>query len=198
MPDDFDNETKDIVTTWGTRKPKSAYKNLVGQRFSKLIVLDFIGYNKTGKRVWKCQCDCGRIKNILGASLVTGYTKACGCGTHSKRALPKGEAAFNRLFGVYKRLAKERNYDFKLTKDEFRIFTKQNCYYCSIEPSSITKCGRDNGGYIYNGIDRKINSIGYTIENCVSCCGSCNTIKMDLDIDPFLDKIKRIYEKFFT
>lgn len=56
-------------------------KDITGQRFGKLIVLeeaDKEEYNDT-KIHWKCQCDCGNIKIISGSSLRQGLTKSCGC-----------------------------------------------------------------------------------------------------------------------
>lgn len=43
-------------------------KNLVGERFGKLIVLKIDDSKKgnQGQLYWICQCDCGKIKSILG------------------------------------------------------------------------------------------------------------------------------------
>ena len=53
-----------------------------GERFFKLKVLNFV-YVKKGKRYYSCLCDCGKIKNVRGVSLVSGNTKSCGCYSHS-------------------------------------------------------------------------------------------------------------------
>lgn len=42
---------------------------------------------------------------------------------------------------------------------------------------------------------RKNNSVGYTLENCVPCCGICNKMKMNLDFDTFIEKCKLISNK---
>ena len=57
-----------------------AKKDLTGQRFGRLIVITENG-KQNGKIVWKCQCDCGNIKNILGSQLTkkTNPTQSCGC-----------------------------------------------------------------------------------------------------------------------
>ena len=54
-------------------------KDLKGQRFGKLIVLECAGKLDGRRYFWKCQCDCGNIKVIAGASLTSGNTKSCGC-----------------------------------------------------------------------------------------------------------------------
>lgn len=45
-----------------------------------------------------------------------------------------------------------------------------------------------------NGIDRKDSSKGYTIDNCVPCCTECNTMKSDLPLDVFYNRIDKIYK----
>lgn len=53
-------------------------KDLKGQKINKLLVLEFFE-NKNKRTYWKCLCDCGNIKEILGTHLVQGKTKSCGC-----------------------------------------------------------------------------------------------------------------------
>ena len=47
---------------------------------------------------------------------------------------------------------------------------------------------------IYNGLDRKDNNIGYSLDNCIPACHTCNRMKMDLSYDEFMTKIKQTYE----
>lgn len=54
-------------------------KDLTGQRFGKLLVLECAGKPDGRRYCWKCQCDCGNTKIIAGASLTSGNTKSCGC-----------------------------------------------------------------------------------------------------------------------
>ena len=55
-------------------------KNLVGQRFGKLVVLEMLEErNKHGRIVYRCRCDCGNIIDVLGNSLALGHTSSCGC-----------------------------------------------------------------------------------------------------------------------
>lgn len=71
---------------------------------------------------------------------------------------------------------------------------KGNCHYCGIEPLQISKSQSNTGNYIYNGIDRIDNNLGYIIENCVSCCGRCNKIKDKMTSKEFLNHIEKIYK----
>lgn len=54
--------------------------NMIGRKFGKLAVLEELQKrDKFGKIVYKCQCDCGNICNVIGSHLRTGNTRSCGC-----------------------------------------------------------------------------------------------------------------------
>ena len=64
------------------------YKDLTGQKFNRLLVLNFdedftlqkkMEKSKSTGSYWKCQCDCGNLVSVLGTELVNGHTKSCGC-----------------------------------------------------------------------------------------------------------------------
>ena len=52
--------------------------DLTGQKFGRLYV---IGKAKeyTTQVKWVCQCECGKVKEIVGQSLRNGATQSCGC-----------------------------------------------------------------------------------------------------------------------
>jgi len=55
-------------------------KDLTGQKFGRLIIINKIGYDKYCKNIlWNCRCDCGKTKVIRSSSLTCGNTKSCGC-----------------------------------------------------------------------------------------------------------------------
>lgn len=104
----------------------------------------------------------------------------------------KGVSNYNRILRQYKKQAKYRNLDFNLLDEDFRRLITSNCYYCGVIPLQIMKAKESNGEFIYNGIDRKDNTLGYILENCVSCCGTCNTAKSNLSFDAWRNWINRI------
>ena len=58
--------------------------------------------------------------------------------------------------------------------EEFEKFTHyQNCHYCSL-PLKWMPHYAGKGGW---QLDRKDNSLGYSVENCVVCCKHCNLAK---------------------
>ena len=170
---------------------------LKNKRFGRWFVLGFVKTDGQRGAIWRCKCDCGTIRNVRGGSLMAGRSKSCGClrddVSRERCALPKSEAAFNAIFSRYKRQAKERNLEFLLSKEQFKKLTKKNCFYCNTSPTMVEKHPRMNGVYVYSGVDRVNNSIGYVIDNCVSCCWICNTMKRKLSQKEFFNHIEKIY-----
>lgn len=88
-------------------------------------------------------------------------------------------------YTVYQRNAKNKNRNFDLSEDEFVKMTALPCVYCG-EYSDTYK------GELFNGIDRIDSNLGYSVDNCVPCCATCNRMKMDLDIDDWMYKMSKI------
>jgi len=63
---------------------------------------------------------------------------------------------------------------------QFLNIIKNQCYICGLS--------NKNGV----GVDRVDNSIGYELENCKPCCSYCNFMKKDLNLEEFIDHIRRI------
>jgi hypothetical protein len=175
-----------------------------GTVFNRLTVLDEMPTrDKNGRIILRCTCSCGKITEAPKGYVISGNTKSCGCAKADStrinmqvRWLPKGEAAFNALFNKYRIAARERGYEFLLTKDEFRSLTALPCNYCGLPPSQVTnynpKDTPGNGNYIYSGVDRVDNGKGYSKENCVPCCKTCQYAKRDNSVDDFLQWAARL------
>lgn len=169
----------------------------IGMKFGSLLIIkQYNTLSPCGSKIVKVdyKCDCGYV----------GLNKRFGCVKRQKMCLlckkknefkikNPGKSAFNYLYNDYQQHAKKRGYDFKLTKEEFESLTKIKCHYCGSLPKNIKKARNGREIYIYSGIDRMDNTKGYLIENCVSCCKICNTFKMKLSVQEFLNHIKKIY-----
>ena len=59
----------------GSRKKK----DIVGQRFGRLLVVKNAGRSKNGHVKWKCLCDCGKTCIVFGSNLRREHTRSCGC-----------------------------------------------------------------------------------------------------------------------
>lgn len=53
--------------------------DLTGKRFGRLTVLRKSQRKSSGQYYWVCQCDCGKIKEIIHSSLTQGTALSCGC-----------------------------------------------------------------------------------------------------------------------
>lgn len=53
--------------------------NLIGQRFGKLVVIEYAGSDNGKRALYKCQCDCGTEIIVRADSLRGGLTTSCGC-----------------------------------------------------------------------------------------------------------------------
>lgn len=118
---------------------------------------------------------------------------------------PDNLAAKKAIIKNYKGAAKRRDYEWTLTFDEAVNFITNNCFYCGVEPSTTfwhrgakESSLQRSRPYLYNGIDRVENTIGYTRENCVSCCSICNNSKACLSVEEWTVWIQRIYKKMFN
>jgi hypothetical protein len=156
-------------------------KNIKCKRFGRLKVISR-SENKGKDVYWKCKCDCGKICYIRSSSLINKRTKSCGC-LHKDKVR---KAPYYHLFSSLKRREKcgEDNKRCSFTfKDFIKFINIKNCHYCN----SIIKWYEhktSDGGHAYN-LDRKDNTIGYDIENCVVCCPKCNRMKGSLTYNDF-------------
>ncbi len=173
--------------------------NLIGQRFGKLVVVRKAApYKcpKTGKNIrrkWRCQCDCGKKTSVVTSKLRNGHTRSCGClYTETRNRLPSGTNARNIVYARYRRVAERKKLPFNLTIENFELLTKSNCYYCNSFPANAAGKNTYTGVYIYNGIDRLNNNMGYELNNCVPACKRCNIAKNTQSEDEFYSWINNI------
>lgn len=54
-------------------------KNLIGQKFGRLTVVEYAGLDRHKKRLWKCSCECSGVAICTTSDLTTGNSKSCGC-----------------------------------------------------------------------------------------------------------------------
>lgn len=86
--------------------------------------------------------------------------------------------------------AKKRGLPFELSLEEFDEITKMPCEYCGGYSDELN-------GIKFNGIDRIDSSKGYTVKNSVPCCEMCNRMKLDYDLEDFLEHVKKTANNIF-
>jgi hypothetical protein len=121
---------------------------------------------------------------------------SCGCAakeqTSKLKRLPGQLAAQRRLIGIYRSGAKLRGVAFELTFEQFVQLIKQCCSYCGSEPKTVLR--RGPWTFVYNGIDRVVNGGGYTVNNTVSCCEVCNSMKADMPLAEWISHMRKVLE----
>ena len=150
---------------------------------------------------YMCLCSCGAIRKVNGYTLRIGKSTSCGCVNQVNLVnigtKPIYYAINYSLYRNYKKQAEVRGYDFELTLEEFKVMIALNCHYCDTPPGNKWKSGaRAYHGidtFLYNGIDRMDNSLGYTTGNTVPCCQKCNFAKKDFHYDDWLKWIQDVY-----
>lgn len=119
-------------------------KDLTGETFGELKVIEKIGTNKYNYSLWKCQCSCGKEVIVASRELLSGDTKSCG---HLKS---RGEKQIQKLLtNVNIQFKKEYTFaDLKGQKGgklrfDFALFA-QNKLKCLIEFQGVQHYDKNN------------------------------------------------------
>jgi hypothetical protein len=193
---------KDRQRKYSPKHP--VFPDLAGSVFGDLTVVSYAGVDKFSRRKWNCVCKCGNKTTSLGHSLRSGNSKSCGCSRvihlqafrgkkRPELCLGLGVASRNSIISTYKFGAKRRGREWDLSTEEVEALFKGNCHYCGRPPMQARRHPAENGGYVYNGIDRVDNTKGYVVGNVVSCCSKCNRAKTDMTFDEFIEWIERVH-----
>lgn len=173
----------------------SNYRNIdyIPKQNNCLTFIALAGYIEEGtpRGTWKnrrpvitVKCDCGKELNVLLRNYLSGKSQSCGCTRRKfitsvksmKRTFTKEE---NKKYSSYIKRAKDKQFQFEFTKDEFVSIINSPCVYCG-----ITKL---------NGLDRIDSNMGYTKANVQPCCGECNMAKYTMTHEQYINFIKRVY-----
>lgn len=153
--------------------------NLTGQRFSRLLALRDSGKRERGEVMWLCECDCGKLVEVLGSSLKRGNTKSCGCLRRDVLQGRKNRGKDNpyykhgfyvngktRLIGIYYGM---RTRCYNRGNKDYKYYGERGVTICDKWLNSLASF-RDfalSNGYEDNlTIHRKDNDKGYYPENC--------------------------------
>jgi hypothetical protein len=166
-----------------------------GTIFNKVKVIDF-AYSAKSRAYYFTECitcGAGSIRRMDHIKTNPEYCNKC---KEKRTAKPKVQSVINSLYSGCRTNANCRNISFTITKEFFTEIISQNCFYCGqkpIETQFSKSLNRTDTKFLHNGVDRLDSKLGYTIENCVSCCGMCNLMKNKFSVKDFLKKIAQIY-----
>lgn len=176
--------------------------DIINKKFNRLTPLEAI--KKYGRTYYICKCDCGILVEVKRSHITGNRTKSCGClrsdelynrkGCVSKTLKPDNISAKTRVYKSYEKHAKERKLEFDISLMYFVEITSKNCFYCNDKPSNKTKSCQSRSEYVYNGIDRVDNKIGYNKDNIVPCCKICNIAKSNMTLVDFKSWVGRLFK----
>ena len=122
-------------------------KDLAGQRFGRLTVIEKGKKDAAQHQYWICKCDCGKIVEINSDNLRRGLTKSCGC-FHSELT---HQLVFQDITG----------YRFgKLVALEYEIKNQKAYWKCQCDCGNITIVAGSN---LKNGHTQSCGCIQYSI-----------------------------------
>lgn len=164
--------------------------DLIGRTFGCLTVIGPHPKQKGSKKIkgWQCQCSCGKTKIFQANHLVSGGSASCGCRTYYL----KPDSGLREVFSQYRTHARKRGNAWGLTQAEFGVLIASPCHYCGVPPSNRFSQGKSGRAFIYSGVDRSDNTLGYIPSNSVPCCGQCNHAKKNFPLKQFTDWLARV------
>jgi hypothetical protein len=151
--------------------PKGRFaKDMTGQRFGKLTVLERAPNNTAGKTPcsqWKCQCDCGATAVVRGHCLRTGHTTSCGCHGRSvggKRTRTHGRSG-EGIYIIWQKMIERCH---KPDNPAYDRYGGRGIYVCDRWRESFENFLEDMGERpsLEHSIDRKENDGPYCKDNC--------------------------------
>jgi 5-methylcytosine-specific restriction endonuclease McrA len=124
-------------------------------------------------------------------------SNSCGCLkselTRARMSKPAGTAATNQVLGSYRANARKRGLAWKISLALFKKLIMSPCHYCGVADSMLAIKHRDQ--IRHNGIDRQDSLKGYTPENCVPACRTCNNAKASMTVEEFLAWARRLVSR---
>jgi len=182
--------------------------DLTGQKFNRLTVISLA--KETERVCWNCVCDCGKKIIVSSSHLKTNHTKSCGCLNLEKMKERSHKLYANNYkydspsIATAKKIFDKTYNDGDLKFENFLKLSQLNCYYCNCKPNNkqnsaiddkkASKFAKENGDFIYNGLDRVDNLQPHNINNVVTCCKWCNYSKRNNTLEEFLIWINKVYK----
>lgn len=83
--------------------PTNRFKDITGQRFGRLVVIERAENGDRRCAIWKCMCDCGNIHICAGIDLRSHKTRSCGCFRHESvvEHFTKHDKRHSRLYQTW-------------------------------------------------------------------------------------------------
>lgn len=119
--------------------------DLTGQRFERLLVLEYAGKDGKNNTKWKVRCDCGTEKVVLGLTLRGGSCRSCGCLIREVNSATQLDDLSGQRFGKLVVLSRATNRLTKSGRSEVCWNVRCDCGTEKVLMASTLKQGRTKG-----------------------------------------------------
>lgn len=151
----------------------ATFKDLTGQVFNRLTVLNLQENRNTGNRYrkyWLCVCECGKEKIVRTDCLLNKQVQSCGCLRIEKSKINviknhKHKHSRTRVYGIWQKM-KDRCYNKKVRS--YKNYGARGISICEdwLIPENFISWAKNNGYKDNLTIDRIDNDGNYCPENC--------------------------------
>ena len=179
------------------------FLDLTGQVFGRLTVIHRVVGAKPSQ--WWVKCLCGVEKPIYSNNLRRGGANSCGClrtelliARNRSNMLPFESVAKRDALCHYIVNARSRKLEWGISNEYFYSLIQAPCYWCGDPPANVSKITGRSEVFLYSGIDRVDNLLGYVEGNVVSCCFPCNQLKRTATATEFVTRVTRIAHNLET
>jgi 5-methylcytosine-specific restriction endonuclease McrA len=117
-------------------------------------------------------------------------------------SLPNNKPLILSLKTAWRTYSTRQKYPYDITLEQFYYLSQLNCFYCNAIPTNrintplndkkASQQAKEQGWFIYNGLDRIDCSKGHILDNIVVACKFCNIAKGEMSFDEFMTWAKRI------
>jgi hypothetical protein len=187
-------KTPELTEYHGIKKGDKVGRLTIIEPFRKLMRN---GYNEDGSVAmdkviyFKAQCDCGKILDIRGRSIIYGETKSCGCTELGPRKIGKVPRHFYRYLKVQ---ANQRNLSFNLKFDELAELFDDQQHKCALSGVDLWFRSNSKTPDGNASLDRIDSSKGYITGNVQWVHVNINYAKLALSDTEFIEMCKRVVE----
>ena len=180
--------------TKGQKISKALRKDLTGQKFGRLLVIEY-AESRYQRAHWLCQCACGLQKVICGSSLRRGLTESCGCITketpHARTHGRSDSPEASMLYAAKKR-AKDAGLEFDLRLEDIHIPE-----FCPLLPNiKLESRTEKRPTWCSPSLDRFDSTKGYVRGNVWVISHHANTLKSNAtaeELQTLVENMKKFH-----
>ena len=169
-------------------KYKLLEKNLIGERYNRLVIKEFIKRDKKGHSFVLVLCDCGKEKIMNYNNIRSGLSKGCGCKISRKNHHLSKTKEYRTLTNIIQRCHNVKN-------NVYRHYGGKGITVCDEWRNSFEQFYKDMGPRPEGcSLDRIDPNKGYEPENCRWVDIFVQSVNKSVVIDNLKSKYQDVYE----